>query len=231
MRNGGKYSVAVRKPDGEIESEVWDYHSVIPWKVLLKIPFIRGIFNFVDSLVLGMKTLMYSASFFEEEEEGELLTKEEAQKREKKEKIIMNITVVISLLAAAALFMILPYVLSGLLKRVTSSRVAVTVFEGVIRVAIFLIYIFLISRNKRYKKNLYVSQGQNISVLTVSNTVRTECGKCEEKFKTAQTMRNKFSLFCDDRKCDILLFYYGAVTGDAHCYQVGASSPYCRCFL
>ena len=40
-------------------------------------------------------------------------------------------------------------------------------------------------------------------------------------------MRNKFSLFCDDRKCDILLFYYGAVTGDAHCYQVGASSPYC----
>ena len=69
MRNGGKYSVAVRKPDGEIESEVWDYHSVIPWKVLLKIPFIRGIFNFVDSLVLGMKTLMYSASFFEEERE------------------------------------------------------------------------------------------------------------------------------------------------------------------
>ena len=68
MRNGGKYSVAVRKPDGEIESEVWDYHSVIPWKVLLKIPFIRGIFNFVDSLVLGMKTLMNSASFFEEEE-------------------------------------------------------------------------------------------------------------------------------------------------------------------
>ena len=89
----------------------------------------------MDSLVLGMKTLMYSASFFEEEEEGELLTKEEAQKREKKEKIIMNITVVISLLAAAALFMILPYVLSGLLKRVTSSRVAVTVFEGVIRVS------------------------------------------------------------------------------------------------
>ena len=152
MRNGGKYSVAVRKPDGEIESEVWDYHSVIPWKVLLKIPFIRGIFNFVDSLVLGMKTLMYSASFFEEEEEGELLTKEEAQKREKKEKIIMNITVVISLLAAAALFMILPYVLSGLLKRVTSSRVAVTVFEGVIRVAIFLIYIFLISRTKDIKR-------------------------------------------------------------------------------
>ena len=63
MRNGGKYSVAVRKTDGEIAVDVQDYHSVIPWKTPLKIPFIRGIFNFVDSLVLGMKTLMYSASF------------------------------------------------------------------------------------------------------------------------------------------------------------------------
>ena len=63
MRNGGKYSVAVRKPDGEIESEVWDYHSVIPWKVLLKIPFIRGIFNFVDSLVLGMNVDVFCFVF------------------------------------------------------------------------------------------------------------------------------------------------------------------------
>lgn len=187
--------MAVRKPDGEIESEVWDYHSVIPWKVLLKIPFIRGIFNFVDSLVLGMKTLMYSASFFEEEEEGELLTKEEAQKREKKEKIIMNITVVISLLAAAALFMILPYVLSGLLKRVTSSRVAVTVFEGVIRVAIFLIYIFLISRTKDIKRTFMYHGAEHKCINCIEHGIRTECGKCEEKFKTAQTMRNKFSSF------------------------------------
>ena len=52
MRNGGKYSVAVRKSDGEIAVDVQDYHSVIPWKAPLKIPFIRGIFNFVDSLVL-----------------------------------------------------------------------------------------------------------------------------------------------------------------------------------
>ena len=76
------YSVAVRKPDGEIEVDIQEYKGVLPWKAPQKIPFIRGIFNFVDSLVLGMKTLMYSASFFEDEEEGELLTKEEAQKRE-----------------------------------------------------------------------------------------------------------------------------------------------------
>ena len=195
MRNGGKYSVAVRKPDGEIESEVWDYHSVIPWKVLLKIPFIRGIFNFVDSLVLGMKTLMYSASFFEEEEEGELLTKEEAQKREKKEKIIMNITVVISLLAAAALFMILPYVLSGLLKRVTSSRVAVTVFEGVIRVAIFLIYIFLISRTKDIKRTFMYHGAEHKCINCIEHGLELNVENVRKSSKEHKRCGTSFLMF------------------------------------
>ena len=66
MRNGSKYSVAVRRADGEIAVDVKDYKSVIPWKTPLKIPFIRGIFSFVDSLVLGMRTLTYSASRSEE---------------------------------------------------------------------------------------------------------------------------------------------------------------------
>ena len=142
MRNGGKYSVAVRKTDGEIAVDVQDYHSVIPWKTPLKIPFIRGIFNFVDSLVLGMKTLMYSASFFEEEE-GEALTEEEAAKQEKQEKIFMNLTVVIAVVIAVALFMVLPYFLSTFVEKYTSSRMAVV---------IFLIYIFLISRTKDIKR-------------------------------------------------------------------------------
>lgn len=151
MRNGGKYSVAVRKPDGEIAVDVQDYHSFIPWKTPLKIPFIRGIFNFVDSLVVGMKTLMYSASFFEEEEEV-LLTEEEAAKQEKQDKLIMSVTVAVAVVLAAALFMVLPYFLSSFVEKYTSSRMVMTVFEGVIRVAIFLVYIFLISRTKDIKR-------------------------------------------------------------------------------
>ena len=151
MRNGGKYSVAVRKSDGGIAVDVQDYHSVIPWKTPLKIPFIRGIFSFIDSLVLGMKTLMYSASFFEEED-GEVLTEEEAAKQEKQEKIFMNMTVVIAVVIAIALFMVLPYFLSSFVEKYTSSRAAMTIFEGVIRVVIFLIYIFLISRTKDIKR-------------------------------------------------------------------------------
>ena len=151
MRNGGKYSVAVRKSDGEIAVDVQDYHSFIPWKTPLKIPFIRGIFNFIDSLVVGMKTLMYSASFFEEEEEV-LLTEEEAAKQEKKDKLIMSVTVAIAVVLAAVLFMVLPYFLSSFVEKYTSSRMVMTIFEGVIRVAIFLIYIFLISRTKDIKR-------------------------------------------------------------------------------
>lgn len=151
MRNGGKYSVAVRKTDGEIEVDVQDYKSVIPWKTPLKIPFVRGIFNFIDSLVLGMKTLTYSAGFFEEEEEEEL-TEEQAAKREKTDRMIMNLTMVISVILAVAIFMILPYFLSGLAHKVIASRTVMTIFEGVIRLGIFLLYVFLISRTKDIKR-------------------------------------------------------------------------------
>ena len=157
MRNGPKYSVAVRRPDGEIAVDVKDYKSVIPWKTPLKIPFIRGIFNFVDSLVLGMRTLTYSASFFEEEE-GEILTEEEAAKREKQEKLLMNATVVVAVVLAVAIFMVLPYYLSRIVENYTSSRAVMTIFEGVIRVVIFLLYILLISRTKDIKRT-FMYQG------------------------------------------------------------------------
>ena len=85
MKNETRYAVAVRKPDQQIEVCVKEYKGIIPWQGVYKVPFIRGIFNFIDSLVLGMKTLTYSASFFEEEE-GEVLTEQEAQKQEKQEK-------------------------------------------------------------------------------------------------------------------------------------------------
>ena len=84
MKNGDRYAVAVRKPDQEIVVDVQEYQSVMPWKAVTKIPFIRGIFNFVDSLVLGIRTLMFSASFFEEEDEkGVEMTGEEIAKQEK----------------------------------------------------------------------------------------------------------------------------------------------------
>lgn len=147
MKNGDQYAIAVRRPDQEIEVCVKEYKSILPWETVKKIPFIRGIFNFVDSLVLGIRTLTYSASFYEEEEgEAEELTAEEIAKREKQEQRMMNLTVVFSVVLAVAIFMVLPYFLSNILKRFVTSRAVLTVLEGVIRMLIFLGYLGLVSR-------------------------------------------------------------------------------------
>lgn len=149
MRHGDDYAVAVRKPDGEIFVQKEEYHSVIKWKALTKIPFIRGVFNFIDSMVLGIKTLMFSAEFYEDEEEvksEKKLTEEEIAKKEKQEKWMMNATVAISVVIAAAVFMVLPYFLSSLLKPLMPSYHLRTLVEGFVRIGIFILYIALISR-------------------------------------------------------------------------------------
>lgn len=84
MRHQDQYSIAVRKPDQEIEVKIEDYKSFIKNKKILSLPIIRGVFNFIDSLVVGTKCLMYSATFFEEEEEE--IKKREALNREDREK-------------------------------------------------------------------------------------------------------------------------------------------------
>ena len=149
MKNGSKYAVAVRKPDGEIEIKVEEYKSKIKWEMLTKIPFVRGVFNFIDSMVLGMKTLTYSASFWEDEEaEGVFLTEEEIQKKEKQEDLIMTIVMIVSVFLALGLFMVLPYFISGLFSGMVRSRFLKTVIEAVVRISLFVAYILLISRMK-----------------------------------------------------------------------------------
>ena len=149
MKNGSKYAVAVRKPDGEIEIKVEEYKSKIKWEMLTKIPFVRGVFNFIDSMVLGMKTLTYSASFWEDEEaEGVFMTEEEIQKKEKQEDLIMTIVMIVSVFLALGLFMVLPYFISGLFSGMVRSRFLKTVIEAVVRISLFVAYILLISRMK-----------------------------------------------------------------------------------
>lgn len=157
MKNGDVYAVSVRKPNGEIETMTDTYVSVTgKWNRLMKIPFIRGMFNFVDSLVLGMKTLTWSSSFFEEE--AEELTEEEARKAQKKEDVLMAFTMVLAFALAIGLFMILPYFLSDLLKRWITSYTVRLIIEGIIRIAIFVGYVAGISVMEDIKR-LYQYHG------------------------------------------------------------------------
>lgn len=146
MKNKDDYAVAVRKPDGEIVVDKQTYRSIVGnHKALTGIPFVRGVFNFIDSMIIGMKTLMFSASFFEDEEEKKPMTEAEQKKKEKQESALMTGTAIVSIVFAVAIFMVLPYLLSGLLKRWIPSYGVRTVIEGLVRIGIFILYILLIS--------------------------------------------------------------------------------------
>lgn len=151
MRNGDRYSVGVRKPDGEIAVEVTEFRPYTERFALARVPFIRGSFAFVESMVIGMKTLMYSASFFEDDEDSEPSVFElwlEKTFGDKLDKVIIGISIAAAFIMALVIFLWLPLFLAGLLNRVITNETLMAVFEGVIRVAIFVIYIKLVSRTK-----------------------------------------------------------------------------------
>ena len=116
MRNGKQCAVAVRKPDGEIEVKKETVTSLRDRYAIARVPVIRGIVSFVESLSSGMKTLNYSASFYEEEEEKQEKTEEEKKKQEKKDSILTGIVMVVSVFLALAVFLALPYLVSELLR-------------------------------------------------------------------------------------------------------------------
>lgn len=150
MRNGSEYSVAVRKENGEIEVKKETYKGVGSKCKLFRLPFIRGIFSFVDSLVLGMKSLNYSASLFmedgeEEEEPGRFEKWLQKKFGDKAEKVIMDMTMVISIILAMVIFMVFPTWVSTLMKPLLGNGIWMALFEGVLRIAIFIAYVGLIS--------------------------------------------------------------------------------------
>lgn len=151
MKHKDQYAVAVRKPDGEIIVEKDVYRSVAGNAVgLTRIPFVRGIFSFIDSMILGIRTLTFSATFYEEEEDRpeEGITEQDKEKQERMEKWMMGGTVFLSIVIAVAVFMVLPYFLSSFLKPLIPSYHIRTVIEGFIRIGIFVFYVLLISRMK-----------------------------------------------------------------------------------
>lgn len=150
MKNGDEYATAVRKPDGTIEVKKDTYVSVGEKVKVFSLPFVRGIFSFVDSMILGMKALTFSASFFEDDEEDLEPSKiEKLLERlfgEKMEKALMSIVMVFSIIAAVCIFMIFPMFLANIFHHFIKSQTIMAILEGVIRIAIFVAYIKLVSR-------------------------------------------------------------------------------------
>ncbi len=155
MKNGDDYATAVRKPDGTIEVKKDTYVSLTEKVKILSLPFIRGIFNFADSMVLGMKSLTWSASFFEDDEGSEPGRFELFLDKvfgEKLEKALMAFVMVFSMIMAIGIFMVLPMFLSNIFRKFIPSDTVMAVLEGMIRITIFIVYIKLISRMEDIKR-------------------------------------------------------------------------------
>lgn len=154
MKNKDIYAVAVRKSNKEIVVEKSNYVSFAEKYKIFKFPILRGILSFIESMVIGMKTLTFSASFFEEEEEKPSRVETTFTKvfKEKAESVIMGITVVLSIAVAVAIFMMLPYVIAEFLQGKVESPILLAVMEGVIRMAIFIAYVVGISQMKDIRR-------------------------------------------------------------------------------
>ncbi len=150
MRNRGQYAIAVRKPNGEIEVDVKSCTDVTKRKLFFRLPIVRGIMAFIDSLTIGMGTLQYSASFYDEDEKESAFEKRlDKLTRGHGEKFMDVVTVFFSVLLALVIFVLVPMLITSFISpylKFEHSRLVVSLIEGVLRVLIFILYIVLISQ-------------------------------------------------------------------------------------
>ncbi|MEY8339226.1 DUF1385 domain-containing protein [Lachnospiraceae bacterium 62-35] len=171
MKNGQSYATAVRKPDGEIEVQKGTYVSLSEKFKLFSLPFVRGVFSFVDSMILGMKTLTFSASFFEDEEEepGKFEAFLNKIFGEKMEKVLMAVVMAFSFLLAIGIFMVLPLLIASIFRRFIVSDTGIAFLEGMIRLAIFIIYIKAVSMMEDIKRTFMYHGAEHKCINCIEN--------------------------------------------------------------
>lgn len=176
MKNKDQYAVAVRKPDGEITVDVQKIEKKRTG--ILKAPIIRGVVAFVDSMVIGIKTLSYSASFFEEEDEPKnkqeaeaeiAATRTEGKQNSAGDKALVAGTVVLSIAFSVLLFMLLPMFLSRFLAKVIESQLLLTLIEGGLRILIFVGYVVAISQLNDIKRVFAYHGAEHKSINCIEN--------------------------------------------------------------
>ncbi|MDR1116933.1 MAG: DUF1385 domain-containing protein [Oscillospiraceae bacterium] len=154
MRGPGKYSVVIRTPDGGVVSDVKEVKLIKERYPVLGLPFIRGAVNFFDSLVTGVKALLYSADFFPEEEEASKFDMwvEKHFSKKTADGIMMGIAVALGMLLPIGLFILLPTFLAGFFEGIAGSGFVRNLIEGGIRILLFVLYLVLVSRLNEMKR-------------------------------------------------------------------------------
>ena len=190
MKNKDQYAVAVRKPNGEIEVEVEHYIGVLHESKLKSIPFIRGIFQFIDSMILGMRSLNFSASFYEEETTEKTVTDRAFHKlfKDRADQVLSAVVMIFSLALAIGIFMVLPYFVTSLFSEYIRSTSFMAIIEGVLRIVIFVLYVLSISLMKDIRR-LYRYHG-----------AEHKCINCIEKGRPL-TVRNVMRSSRQHKRC------------------------------
>ncbi len=161
MRGPYKTTVAVRKPDGDIEKKI-DENGTKTRAKIWKLPIFRGCINFIDSLVIGMKALMFSAEFIDLEEEEETESKFDKWLEEKLgdkiKDVVIYAAIAISIVFSIGVFMLLPAFITRLIEAIpgiefiTSAHAFTSVTEGILRMLIFLGYMALVAQMNDIKR-------------------------------------------------------------------------------
>ena len=160
MKNKEQYAVAVRKPNGEIEVEVEHYNGIMHGSRIMKVPFVRGVFQFIDSLILGMRSLNFSASFYEDEDAKETAADKAFNRifKDKAEKVFNGLVMLFSLVIAIGIFMVLPYFVVSRFEEYVRSESFLAILEGGLRILIFVGYVLAISLMKDIRR-VYMYHG------------------------------------------------------------------------
>ncbi len=166
MRSKDEYAIAVRKPNKEIEIKKGEHKSFSDKVRLFKLPIFRGMLSFVESLVVGMKVINFSASFFEDEEEDE---KDKTDKKESSDVLMMVAAVILALAITIALFMVLPVVMSNFFARWIEKRFWLALLEGLLRIGIFVVYILLASRMEEIQRVFQYHGAEHKSINCIEN--------------------------------------------------------------
>ncbi|MCM1057514.1 MAG: DUF1385 domain-containing protein [Firmicutes bacterium] len=217
MKNQEKYAVAVRKANGEISVELENYQGLLHGSKIKEIPFIRGVFNFIDSLVLGMRCINFSASVYDEGED------EKAPKSEKAsggggEKLATTLVTLFSIALAVGIFIVLPYYLADFFRGFVRNESLMAIIEGAIRIAIFILYVWAISLMKDIRR-LYRYHG-----------AEHKCINCIEKGRPL-TVHNVMRSSRLHRRCGTSFIFFVLIVSVVLFFFIRVDNPLQRVIL
>ena len=190
MQSKDKRAIAVRQSNGKITLKKSNIKSWINEKKINKIPFIRGSFILIETMIEGIKSLNFSSEFFMDDEQEDAFDRFIKKIfKDKANDVIITISLVLSLLLSVGIFILIPTAIGGIFSKIINNKFILNLIEGIIRISILFAYIVIISKNSDIKRVFEYHGAEHKSIhcyesgleLTVENarkftTLHPRCG-------------------------------------------------------